>query len=305
MTDKKPKVKPKVTIDPVKEVMSRMLELEAKLNANSQQLLGINNSLNVLSYIWRRAKSLRPLGDAADFNYDAQRVHLFNTFASHPQGEHIISANVAQEIVELMVQIKPKTVIEIGTGIGCCTAFVSYAAKMIGIKDFKLKTIEATSDYIVLARQLIPIDLQENVEFLLFPDDPANMIAWEECNLLIIDGTIELTAFVHKLQPRTVIFVEKRLDEVNKWQGAISGISWQQKQLTSRYTEDYIMRVPKAVDQTGRAVSENGKVAINNIAPYGVPVAVGVIRDFKKGEEPKPPEVDKKKVKRKRAKKGK
>ncbi|KKL46350.1 hypothetical protein LCGC14_2346490, partial [marine sediment metagenome] len=93
--------------------------------------------------------------------------------------------------------------------------------------------------------------------------------------------------------------------DLNKWQGAISGISWQQKQLTSRYTEDYVMKVPKAVDQNGRAASDGGKVATIQIAAYGVPVAVGVVREFKKGEEPKPPKkAGKKKVKRKRVKKG-
>ena len=91
---------------------------------------------------------------------------LYQTFADHEEGQWIISLEDAETLDTILSKLRPKSILELGGGIGAATAVLS--------KHGKVESVEQYQKCIDVAKELIPEERQKNITFNLPPT-----MAWE------------------------------------------------------------------------------------------------------------------------------
>lgn len=91
---------------------------------------------------------------------------LYTKFASHKEGQWIMVWNNAQDLYTFIMEHDIKKVLDLGTGIGVSAAVMALAFKNKGVEDYKIDTIEQYDKCVNLAKILIPIELQKNMNII-------------------------------------------------------------------------------------------------------------------------------------------
>lgn len=95
---------------------------------------------------------------------------LHEIFRSHPEGKWILGLEDAQRLYNLVKKLKPKKVLDLGTGIGCSASIIALALKDSGavangdlMKDYvaEIDSVEQFHKCWNIAKEIIPLDLQE------------------------------------------------------------------------------------------------------------------------------------------------
>lgn len=84
---------------------------------------------------------------------------LYDVFESSPDGSHIIEWRDALNLSTLIKRLRPKRVLELGTGIGASTAIIAHELP----QGSTLTTMEQTEKCVTIARALIPQELQKKM----------------------------------------------------------------------------------------------------------------------------------------------
>lgn len=165
---------------------------------------------------------------------------LYQVFANSPHNGWIVDPEDAKRIDKVVRTAEAKNVLELGTGIGASTAFLANAT------SGRVTTIEQYEKCIKIAKELIPKDLQERIDFIYctpelqeFPGIPhqklsvyhaltENLVLFgkKDFDLVMVDGSgpfmdkDELMRFpngdvfyiLNLIKPGGVVYVDGRLD---------------------------------------------------------------------------------------------
>ena len=90
---------------------------------------------------------------------------LYALFARHPEGQWIMQPPNARQLYTFIREHPVKNVLDLGMGIGCSSAVMALAFKDKGETDYRIDTVDQSDKCIALAKDLIPKELQEHVNF--------------------------------------------------------------------------------------------------------------------------------------------
>ncbi len=85
---------------------------------------------------------------------------LYSVFRNSPHGTWICGFDDYQKLHQLLAELKPGRILELGTGIGAMTAIMAAAAP-----EARVDTVEQFEKCIRIAKQLVPAQLQERITF--------------------------------------------------------------------------------------------------------------------------------------------
>lgn len=85
---------------------------------------------------------------------------LYRIFKNSEHGSWICGFDDFQKLHDLLGEIKPKRILELGTGIGAMTAILAAAAP-----EATINTVEQFDKCVQIAKELIPAELQERITF--------------------------------------------------------------------------------------------------------------------------------------------
>lgn len=172
---------------------------------------------------------------------------LYNSFATHKEASWILKPESAAKLYSVVKSLKPRRILELGTGVGLSTALCSAALKDAGVQGFEIHTVEQTKKCVDLAKELIPKELQEGVTFYLeepktwqtkdIPDQLFSIFASlpkGKFDLIIVDGpgpfmmkdrlldlpngdVIKMLR-EKRIAPGTIVFFDGRLTALNALQ---------------------------------------------------------------------------------------
>jgi len=270
MTAKKVATKKKDTCGPqIDQLMTDVAELK-------QHLAEVANAVEITSKVWLTPDKGRPLGDAFDFRYDGANVVLYDYYARMKEGEHILSPPNTNELYRLVKQIKPELVVEVGTGVGCSTAFI---AKAMNENDKgRVITIENEAVWSQFAKDHMPPELAGRIDFRLAPEDWAGAVEWAKANIIVVDGAFDLRAAADQLTIGTLIVIDGRLDEGYKWMRTITSIRWSQRVIPSRMSNNWNLAFPAQWLKDGRAaVNPDGSQPVQKYNGNGWPFTIGEV----------------------------
>lgn len=98
---------------------------------------------------------------------------LYRHFFNHKERSWLLRPDSARALYSFVKKHDIKNVLDLGTGIGTSSAVVSLALKEKGV-EHKIVTVENFQKCIDLAKQLIPDEIKENIEF-----KHSEAILWE------------------------------------------------------------------------------------------------------------------------------
>lgn len=99
---------------------------------------------------------------------------LYNIFRNHPESSWILVQYNAEQLYKFIAEHNVSKVLDLGTGIGLSAAVMALAFKDKKVEDYKIDTIEQFEKCIRIAKELIPKELQTNINFI-----QSDAIAWE------------------------------------------------------------------------------------------------------------------------------
>lgn len=93
---------------------------------------------------------------------------LWQSFKKHKEGTWILGYDDAQRLYGIIKKIKPKSILDLGGGIGCSASIMALALKDIEREPFDvikphITSIEQFEKCVKLAHELIPADLKEYI----------------------------------------------------------------------------------------------------------------------------------------------
>ena len=269
MTAKKVATKKKDTRDPLID------QLNARVGLLEQHLKEVANAVEITSKAWVTPKDGRPLGDAFDFRYDGGNVVLYDYYATMKDGEHILSPPNTSELYKIVKQRKPELVVEVGTGIGCSTAFIAKALKEN--EKGKCITIEAEAVWSQYAKDNMPPEFAPRVDFRLAPEDWTGAVEWKDADIIVVDGSFDLRAIAPQLTIGTLIVIDGRLEQAYQWMRTITSIKWAQRIIPSRMSNNWALAFPAEWNKDGTAASPGGNMKVTKYAGNGWPFTIGEV----------------------------
>lgn len=165
---------------------------------------------------------------------------LWLKFHTHEKGIWVMPIEVISQLVHIINNCRPTQILELGTGIGATTACLA-----ANIGNGRITTVEQNQQLIELAKELIPHDLKQKINFEYAPAVPIrpvntispfqmwscyDQIPWSKWDFIIIDGpgpflaevggenhlaelpNGDLIWLLPKIVPGTKIFVQGRKD---------------------------------------------------------------------------------------------
>lgn len=121
-------------------------------------------------------KIRRRLSDARErvaFNRYPRLSATYARFKNSPEGGWVIGKNDAVALYDLIQKLKPKHILELGSGIGAGTAVMALSAP-----DAKILAMEQFEKCVKIARELMPTDLLSRVSFY-----HSKAVAWKNDNI--------------------------------------------------------------------------------------------------------------------------
>lgn len=124
--------------------------------------------------------------------------NLWLKFFEHPQGKWIMKLPESLRLYDLVKEMQPAQILELGTGIGCSTAVMASA-----LTNGRITTVDSSKKCTELAKDLIPYELKQKIHFQYAPATvmkPIEKICpfhgwsayadfmWVDWDLFIIDG---------------------------------------------------------------------------------------------------------------------
>jgi len=259
---------------PIDRLVTDLAELK-------QHIKELANAIEITSKVWVTPHDGRPLGDAFDFRYDGANVMLYDYYARMPDAEHVLSPPNTNELYRIVRKTKPELVVEVGTGIGCSTAFIAKA--LIENGKGRVITLENEAQWLQYAQDHMPAAMKERIDFRLAPEDWTGAVEWMTANIVVIDGAFDLRAIHNQLALGTLIIVDGRLEEVMKWMQTISSIRWQQRVIPSRMSNNWGLNFPAQWQKDGRAATNpDGTMPIQKYNGNGWPFTVGEVVNMEK-----------------------
>jgi len=98
---------------------------------------------------------------------------LYKFFYDHPEGEWVAKPGTVKHLHKFLKENDIKTVLDLGTGIGCSAAIIAYTLQEKGV-DYQIDTVEQNKKCYDLAQELIPKEFKKNINFHL-----SEAIAWQ------------------------------------------------------------------------------------------------------------------------------
>ena len=177
------------------------------------------------------------------FGTNNQLEILWQTFSNHPDGKWVMKIENAVKLYETIKKYQPAQVLELGTGIGCSTAIMASA-----LDNGRIMTVEQNQRLIDVAKELIPFELKQHIQFEYSPVTvikPINTIdpfrgwmaylnfPWVDWDFVVVDGPgpfmldikgtqycVDLPAgdiiiLMQRLRAGAKVYVDKRKDSVN------------------------------------------------------------------------------------------
>lgn len=140
--------------------------------------------------------------DSGDSPLPAARIRAI--FKARPGSEFIASADAIAGLQRLICTRRPRSVLEIGSGIGTLTFTILDAYRALGVKDYRMVTVEGNAFCVSQLR----MNLANEPRPPHVVDD-VGAIAGEQFDLVIVDGGNEDdTRFLDFVAPRGMVFVE-------------------------------------------------------------------------------------------------
>jgi len=173
----------------------------------------------------------------------SQLENLWLKFFHHPQGKWIMKLPEVTRLYESIKQYNPTQVLELGTGIGASTAIMASA-----LDNGRIMTIEQSKKCIEIAKELIPFELKQKIQFEYAPAtvlrpiidvDPFQgwsvylSFQWVDWDFVVIDGpgpfivadkgkqflvdlpNGDIIALLGKLKPDAKVFIQGRKQAIS------------------------------------------------------------------------------------------
>ncbi len=102
--------------------------------------------------------------DDYKFGQYNQLENLYLKFFNHPDGQWIMKIKSAVKLHELLKKYNPTQVLELGTGIGAGTAVIAST-----LDNARVMTVESNKRLIEVAKEIIPFELKEKIQFEYSP----------------------------------------------------------------------------------------------------------------------------------------
>jgi len=94
---------------------------------------------------------------------------LYKRFAEHKEGRWIMRWENARQLYNFVKTNDVKTILDLGTGIGCSAAIIALALENKGEKNYTITSLEQLPKCITIAKELIPEELQAKMSLLHVP----------------------------------------------------------------------------------------------------------------------------------------
>ena len=268
-----------------REPLAQEPKLKGVIDVLRADVDALKNDVCMVGTTWRRSDG-RPLGEAADFGYRPDLVALYNMFAAHPRAVHIVTAPFAARLYALIMEQKPKVIIDLGTGIGCSAAIASKAMLDAGI-DGKVLTYDPRSEFVSVAREAIPVGLQTRMEFGVYSDDMLACVPWASADIVIVDGPINLGVVGRHMREGATIIIDRRTGgaslandgHVLLWLAANPHWAWRAEVAISRFAE-YTERkwCAKQNPDGSVVIDDKGNMSLVTVKSYGWPITLAQVR---------------------------
>ena len=98
---------------------------------------------------------------------------LYSIFRNHSEGAYIMEFPNCVALYKFCKEHDVTKVLDLGTGIGASSAFVALALNEKGV-DYKIDSLEQFDKCVRLAKELIPVDLQKNLNIIR-----TNVAIWQ------------------------------------------------------------------------------------------------------------------------------
>jgi len=97
-----------------------------------------------------------------EFDKNSELKNLYFIFKKHPEAKWIIGKDDALILYKLIKKFNPKSVLDLGTGIGASTAVIALALESGG----RITTVEQFEKCVKIAKELIPETLKGKISFV-------------------------------------------------------------------------------------------------------------------------------------------
>ena len=169
--------------------------------------------------------------------------NMWLRFFHHPEGRWIMKLPEARTLYDIIKKYQPSQILELGTGIGCSTMVMATA-----LENGRIMTIEQSKKCINIAKEMIPFELKQMIQFEYSPATVIKPIydidpfrgwsaylnfPWVNWDFIMIDGPSpfmiahkgvqhlvdlpngDIICLLARLQAGAKVYVDGRKDTVN------------------------------------------------------------------------------------------
>jgi predicted O-methyltransferase YrrM len=176
------------------------------------------------------SRAVESITGPSDGRMSAEQIH--SRFKARPGSEHIASAEAIARLQNIVRTYHPRSVLEIGSGIGTLRLRIVDTYRALGLDDYQFVTVENNA----FCAQQLRANLARELHHLRMIDDIGGL-ADDRFDLIIVDGGADRDGrVVELLAAGGIVFVE--------------GFRASQRCLIARLTRSYAVANIRSMQQT-------------------------------------------------------